>query len=392
MFLEEGDIRVFKSEFKLVTIVMTIIQNITPLTLLTECKLVYQDFKETDGTITKLKVLRPTSDCGTMYVLHTRMFYGRGWESTEFWYAIPYAIEECLWSDPVLIKSVLKPTPSKFHKNIQRSLPFYEVGMMQHISRHPTHSSIISMIDNLEDATHVHIVLPLFPKDLLDKAIEIYRFRDSTVQPIFKQIVEALLHLKDVCHVAHHDVSLENILLTETNQPILCDFGLSLMVLSCPSTEKMTLNSVNKNRFYGGKVGYIAPEMESMRPECDLFAADVWSLGVCLCNLLTGHPLYTNTDDMNFFHLKHGGVRNILNRTRLSAAAKDLLCQMLNPKPDKRITLEEVLEHPFTQGKTEEFKPRNTDTMCDKLFSFHSWVTATVNKYVISNCVIGLSC
>lgn len=103
---------------------------------------------------------------------------------------------------------------------------------------------------------------------------------------------------------------------------------------------------------------YLAPEVVYEEPH-DPFAADVWSLGVCLYTMLTGRPLYSSPSDQAFKVMARGGVRQVLALyenfgLRVSQVAKDLLCLMLHADPSRRPTLEEVLHSPFLTEEEEE--------------------------------------
>ena len=104
---------------------------------------------------------------------------------------------------------------------------------------------------------------------------------------------------------------------------------------------------------YAGKPGFVPPEISRMDRYCDPFAADVWSLGVCLYAMLVGFPLYRSPNDEVFDSLENGKARSVVHLestakgARLSSAAKDLISRMLHIKPKKRPTLAQILRHPF---------------------------------------------
>lgn len=144
----------------------------------------------------------------------------------------------------------------------------------------------------------------------------------------------AFLHAHDI---AHRDLSLENVFLNDG----VCqvgDFGLS----------------TRRPRGCCGRVGkayYMAPEVAA-GVEHDAKAADVWSLGVMLFILLTGSPLVVNAMVASkVFHLMEasGGVMFILEAWKFDTSewgvVVGLLSGMLEVNPNKRLTIEQVLNH-----------------------------------------------
>lgn len=153
---------------------------------------------------------------------------------------------------------------------------------------------------------------------------------------IFRQIVSALLY----CHrllICHRDLKPENILLdTRTLTVKLIDFGMAALqpegkLLSTPC----------------GSPHYAAPEVVSSRPY-DGTQADVWSCGVILYVMLTGTTPYNYPEGGDIRCLfKDIAVANYYMPRDLSFEAQDLIKRIFVPDPKKRITMDEVWDHPL---------------------------------------------
>ena len=86
--------------------------------------------------------------------------------------------------------------------------------------------------------------------------------------------------------IIHRDVKPENILINESGQPLLIDFGLARLREEVePQTREGTVL---------GTLGYMAPEQAFGRPDQIGPWSDVYSLGVVLDEMLTGRQLPTN--------------------------------------------------------------------------------------------------
>ena len=116
----------------------------------------------------------------------------------------------------------------------------------------------------------------------------------------------------------------------------------------------------------GGKPNYAAPECvyntcknpsSSSTSAFDPFAADIWSLGVCLFMLLTGRPLYQGPADEAFHLLALNGAPGLLSYYSqeyglvLPPSIPHLLSRMLCAGVKERITLEEVLEDGWVRAE-----------------------------------------
>jgi len=123
----------------------------------------------------------------------------------------------------------------------------------------------------------------------------------------FKQIATGLLYMKRTCSLAHHDVSLENICLDQQKEggfvAKLIDLGMSIRMprdRCCSSSndddeeeDEVGNGKKTSSPLYlfpqacHGKPSYLSPDVVYEQPH-DPYAADVWSLGICLYIMLTG--------------------------------------------------------------------------------------------------------
>ena len=153
------------------------------------------------------------------------------------------------------------------------------------------------------------------------------------------------------CHnmnIIHRDIKPENILIIDRNKngyPTIkvCDFGTSLMV-----------KKGGKQKKFVGSSYYIAPEVlkENYNEKCD-----IWSCGVIMYILLSGKPPFGGEDDEEVMANIAEGEADLECSpfNRMSKSAVDLLRKILVKDKKKRISAQEVLNHPwFTEKKAKD--------------------------------------
>ncbi|GLC37612.1 hypothetical protein PLESTB_001667900 [Pleodorina starrii] len=175
------------------------------------------------------------------------------------------------------------------------------------------------------------------------------RLKEAVARWFFQQLVIGV----DYCHkrgVANRDIKLENTLLQKVDGlplPLLkiCDFGYS----------KADMRSAAKSKV--GTLTYMAPEVLVNRDgKYDGKVADIWSCGVMLYVMFYGRypfevpagaamPKATEILSMldNMVRQKY----ELPAKVEVSEPGKDLLKKMLLPDPKERITLEDVMKHPW---------------------------------------------
>jgi len=244
------------------------------------------------------------------------------------------------------------------------SYPLREIAAMQHVTGcreaivgqdlHPYHNRVIPLLDCMQDDSFVYMVLPyLHGGDLFNKIKSRGHLPQDQTRRYFQQITQGMLYMQQSGGIAHQDISPENVMFDGHGDACLIDLGLSLRV---PKEEEGPVRVVPQR--CRGKRSYVAPEMV-LEVAYDPYAADVWSLGVCLYVMLTGSPLYNSPGDTSFRLMAHGGAEEVITHYQrnyglvVPPAAKELLYAMLHANPSHRPSLEEILQHDFTIGKTQ---------------------------------------
>ncbi|KAF2859668.1 Pkinase-domain-containing protein [Piedraia hortae CBS 480.64] len=220
--------------------------------------------------------------------------------------------------------------------NNNRPLPYgleREIAIMKLLE----HPNIVKLYDVWENHNELYIIMEYVEGGELFHYIDRRGgLSEEESAYVMLQIVSALLY----CHrhlICHRDLKPENILLDQRNSRVkLIDFGMAALQ---PEGRKLTTPC--------GSPHYAAPEVISARPY-DGTKADVWSCGVILYVMLTGFTPFNYSEGGNFRSL----FRDIMHARYqmppyLSNEARDLISRIFVPDPSRRITMDEVWDHPF---------------------------------------------
>ncbi|KAJ7226993.1 Pkinase-domain-containing protein [Mycena pura] len=195
------------------------------------------------------------------------------------------------------------------------------------------HPYICSMREMIVHPNHYYMVFEYVNGgQLLDFIIAHGRLRESVARKFARQIASALTY----CHrnnVVHRDLKIENILISQTGNIKIIDFGLSN--LYNPAAHLST---------FCGSLYFAAPELLNAKlytgPE-----VDIWSFGVVLYTLVCGKVPFED-ESMPALHakIKRGLVEYPV---WLSPECKHLLSRMLVINPLRRAPLSEIASHPW---------------------------------------------
>lgn len=200
---------------------------------------------------------------------------------------------------------------------------------------------------------------------------------------LFKQLIQGINYLHSN-GIAHRDIKLENLLITSDSKLKITDFGVSEVFCGTHPGLRESGGQCGKNmgqvrRCAPGICGsepYIAPEVLLKQGDYDPRGLDVWSSAIVMINLIFGAPLWQRADTRsanpkphpNYVALvqgwekwneKHAGlspeerVITDMDYPKVKAfdfavkppALRRVLLQMLNPDPDKRISINDVINN-----------------------------------------------
>ncbi|KAL4781155.1 cytochrome P450 [Aspergillus varians] len=215
-----------------------------------------------------------------------------------------------------------------------------EIGLLMSVS----HRNLLCLKDTFDESDGVYLVLELAPEgELFNMIISKQKFTENECRHIFLQLFEGLKYLHDR-GIVHRDIKPENILVADDKLTVkLGDFGLAKIIGEDSFTTTL----------------YVAPEiLQETRRRKYTKAVDIWSLGVVLYICLCGFPpfsdeLYTPENPYTLAQQIKLGRFDYPSPywDSVGDPALDLIDRMLTVDVDKRITVDECLEHPWLTGK-----------------------------------------
>nr|XP_020453980.1 hormonally up-regulated neu tumor-associated kinase [Monopterus albus] len=216
-------------------------------------------------------------------------------------------------------------------KNLRRE------GHIQQMIRHP---NITQLLDILETENSYYLVMELCPGgNLMNRIYDKKRLDERETQKYIRQLVLAVEHLHRA-GVVHRDLKIENLLLDEQDNIKLIDFGLSncagILGYSDPFSTQC------------GSPAYAAPELLSRKKYGP--KVDVWSIGVNMYAMLTGTlPFTVEPFSLRALHQKMVDKEMNPLPPSLSTAAICLLKKLLEPDPNKRPNIHQVMADSWLQ-------------------------------------------
>lgn len=212
-------------------------------------------------------------------------------------------------------------------KKVAAVLPYIyqEIKILQSVS----HPNIVKYIEHEETTTSISIVMEYCAGGDLKKYIQKRgHLNEDEIRKILHQVVTAICYLYKNKFM-HRDLKPDNFLLS--NDCIkLADFGLARQF----QTEDLASTQC-------GTPLYMAPEIFDGKPY-DI-KADLWSIGCILYEMVTGKLPFTASNREELIWK----INEKYTKPNCSYYLNDLLEKLLAPNPVARISLLDLLSHPF---------------------------------------------
>ncbi|KAF8899460.1 CAMK/CAMKL/AMPK protein kinase [Infundibulicybe gibba] len=194
------------------------------------------------------------------------------------------------------------------------------------------HPHIIKLYEVISTPTDIIFVLEYAGGELFNYIVANGRMPEPRARRFFQQIISGIEYSHRL-KIVHRDLKPENVLLDDDLNVKIADFGLS--------------NEISDGDFLTtscGSPNYAAPEVIRggvyAGPEID-----VWSSGVILYVMLCGRLPFEDDDVQVLFTKISQGSYHM--PSYISHEARTLINAMLAVDPIKRITVPEIIQHPF---------------------------------------------
>ena len=221
------------------------------------------------------------------------------------------------------------------------------------------HPGIIKLHDVQVDDKYIYIILEYSTYGNLEQIVQMNNGLPEMEAVIyFKQVMEAVKYIHN--HgIAHRDITLKNILISEDGSAKLSDFGLCKLQ---PENSYLTTTC--------GTFVYVPPEILQQK-QYDGMKADIWSAGICLYAMTCNHLPWVINESTSPEKVWEETKNQICSGEidfddRQSDLLRDLIAQMLSVDPEYRPDAEEVLEHPWFASLS-EYEPPPMDLISQQL-------------------------
>jgi serine/threonine protein kinase len=293
---------------------------------------------------------------------------------------------------PIALRAIIGNTSSPAHSNNRPltnilAISYPEAACLQFLGKHSSH--VLGCIEVLSDAAFLYLVTPFCPGGSLGSLVSASpcsgrtkgsdettsnsnskecvagvpkALDDSQARSWFLQVLRALNHLQ-AKGVYHGNLTLSNVLFEDKDSLVLVGYSRALRVPYWDKSNFGCISDVSEGsdrlpiirKDHRESQPFLDPEVVESTSGFDGFAADLWSAGVLLFVFLVGQLPFQlpNSSDRDYDEISKGRLQYLLParfEKSISLEACDLLQSMLWRDPCKRLTLQQVMYHPWVLG------------------------------------------
>ena len=215
-----------------------------------------------------------------------------------------------------------------------------EIQILNNLS----HLNVVKIFAINETKERYYIFMEYCTKgELFNYIVDKQHLSEDEASYFYYQLINGLEYIHSQ-NIVHRDLKPENLLLGKGNILKIIDFGLSNFYIGKPLSTPC------------GSPCYASPEMVSGN-KYNGFRIDVWSTGIILYAMIYGYLPFEDPDNEILF-------QKILEckpdmPSGVSVSAVDLMKRIMVTNPDKRITIEQIKEHPFYLKGKEIFNQKH---------------------------------
>ncbi|XP_076821406.1 uncharacterized protein LOC143468232 isoform X3 [Clavelina lepadiformis] len=208
------------------------------------------------------------------------------------------------------------------------------------ILKRSNHSNIAKYHDAFYTSNHAVIIIELCKEELFDFFLCDRTVSESKIAFFMDQLSDALCYIHGR-KIVHLDVKPENIMVVNSNQLKLVDFG---------NAVEIDYDSV----VYcdRGIPDFVAPEIVMLRPVTSL--TDMWSVGVVTFIALTGISPFAGKTDQSTLLLLRDGRWDFQHQgcNKVSQMGKDFITKLMVMNQDDRMSASSARRHPWLKSRT----------------------------------------